>query len=253
MRWRRAAAPAQARRGWSRCRKEGVGLGRLKALWRAISDETVNWEITVKTTPYGDREPTGFTADVLHEIQSREFSTTFDLQKSLAGRWPGSDQGRLSRRILNALATLKRQGRVRSCSLGGQQLAWFDPSHTSAAELAERLQSAEQQHNAAFSIMTDDQWRVVEPLLVGSVGKKFSSGRRRFIDGLLYLAKKGLPWTELPKSYGDAQRAHQRFIRWASAGVWVRVLDAMADSWDREIIESIKLRARIWSDQHDRS
>jgi len=38
------------------------------------------------------------------------------------------------------------------------------------------------------------------------------------------------PWRDLPGSYGPHTTCYNRFVRWRQAGVWDRIMDALADA-----------------------
>lgn len=77
--------------------------------------------------------------------------------------------------------------------------------------------------------LTDDQWERLAPLLPPT---KPWSGRpnldhRQILNGLLWLAKTGAPWRDLPEQYGNWQTVYSRFRRWQLSGVWDRILQAV--------------------------
>jgi transposase len=69
--------------------------------------------------------------------------------------------------------------------------------------------------------LTDEQWARLEPLLPkpkrGPQGKR---GDRLFVDAVLYRAKTGIPWRDLPERFGPWKSVYNRFARWARAGHW---------------------------------
>ena len=52
---------------------------------------------------------------------------------------------------------------------------------------------------------------------------------RGFVNAVLYVAKTGVPWRDLPERFGNWNSVWRRFRRWAEAGVWGRVLAAVRD------------------------
>ena len=52
---------------------------------------------------------------------------------------------------------------------------------------------------------------------------------RGFVDAVLYVAKTGVPWRDLPERFGNWNSVWRRFARWAKGGVWGRVLAAVGD------------------------
>jgi len=92
----------------------------------------------------------------------------------------------------------------------------------------------------------DADWGRIEHLLPGQPGQhgKVARDNRLFIDAVLWVAKTGAPWRDLPERFGNWNTAYQRFARWARKGVWARVLEALADP-DVEwlILDSTIIRA----------
>ena len=76
--------------------------------------------------------------------------------------------------------------------------------------------------------LTDAAWARIEPLLPATGGR---GGRwrdhRQMINAILWQARTGAPWRDLPERYGPWQTAYSRFRRWQRAGVWERVLAAL--------------------------
>ena len=53
---------------------------------------------------------------------------------------------------------------------------------------------------------------------------------RRFLHGVVYLVRTGIPWRDLPSRFGHWNRVFRRFRRWCRNGVWKRLLRALADA-----------------------
>ena len=72
--------------------------------------------------------------------------------------------------------------------------------------------------------------------------------RRRFLEAVLWLARTGAPWRDLPAELMNWRTAWRRLQRWTVAGVWKRVVDAlraMAPDAGREahMLDSSVIRA----------
>lgn len=52
---------------------------------------------------------------------------------------------------------------------------------------------------------------------------------RRFVNAVLWIARTGAPWRDLPARFGHWNSVWRRFRRWAAAGVWGRVLEHVRD------------------------
>ena len=95
--------------------------------------------------------------------------------------------------------------------------------------------------------LRDDQWKQIEGLLPGKVGDRGRSAadNRLFVEAVLWIARTGSPWRDLPVEFGRWNSAYQRFARWSRAGVWHRVFATLGrDRNFREVfIDSTIVRA----------
>src|SRR3954469_24948566 len=69
-------------------------------------------------------------------------------------------------------------------------------------------------------------WKRVRGLLPARGPK---ADNRRFVNAVLWISRTGSPWRDLPPRLGRWNSVWRRFRRWAGAGVWGRVLDALRD------------------------
>ena len=67
---------------------------------------------------------------------------------------------------------------------------------------------------------------------------------RLFLDAVLWVARTGAAWRDLPERFGNWNSAWRRFDRWAKAGVWARVFAELRDE-DVEwlLLDSTVIRA----------
>jgi putative transposase len=87
-------------------------------------------------------------------------------------------------------------------------------------------------------MLRDRQWERIRPHLPGKPGDPGRSGtdNRLFVEAVLWLARTGVPWRDLPDSFGNWNSVFVRFSRWSKDGVWDRLFAAMADDPDFEYI-----------------
>jgi len=94
----------------------------------------------------------------------------------------------------------------------------------------------------------DVDWKRIKDLLPGQPGQPGVNAQdnRLFIDAVLWIAKTGAPWRDLPERFGHWNSVWRRFDRWAKKGVWERVFSALQDS-DLEwfILDSTIIRAHL--------
>ena len=95
--------------------------------------------------------------------------------------------------------------------------------------------------------LTDAQWLRIEHLVPGKKGDRGRQGEdnRLFVDAVLWIARAGASWRDLPPAFGNWNSVFQRFRRWAKKGVWERIFNALVESPDFEylIIDSTIVRA----------
>lgn len=95
--------------------------------------------------------------------------------------------------------------------------------------------------------LTDEQWERIEQLLPGRKGDPGRSGEdnRLFVNAVLWIAKTGAPWRDLPERFGNWNSVFRRYSRWCQADVWWRVLHALDDDGDLEnlLVDSTIIRA----------
>jgi transposase len=87
-------------------------------------------------------------------------------------------------------------------------------------------------------VLRDDQWERIAPLVPGKVGDPGRSGanNRRFVEAVLWIARVGAPWRDLPEGYGNWNSVFQRFRRWAKGGVFEKIFDALSADADFEYV-----------------
>jgi putative transposase len=95
--------------------------------------------------------------------------------------------------------------------------------------------------------LTNAHWRRIEHLVPGKVGDRGRSGEdnRLFVDAVLWIARSGAPWRDLPEEFGNWNSVFQRFRRWAKKGAWESLFNVLLENPDFEylIIDSTIVRA----------
>ncbi len=79
--------------------------------------------------------------------------------------------------------------------------------------------------------LTDEQWEVVRPLLPpqrGSIGRP-PNDHRVVLGGILWVARTGSSWREMPEEYGKWETAYRRHELWLEQGLWQRLLQALGE------------------------
>lgn len=93
--------------------------------------------------------------------------------------------------------------------------------------------------------LSEAEWRLIEPLLPNKPRGKARVDDRRLINGIFYVLRTGSPWRDLPERYGPYTTVYNRYNRWAKAGVWLRVFEALAagSPHSMQMIDSSIIRA----------
>ena len=57
---------------------------------------------------------------------------------------------------------------------------------------------------------------------------------RLFLEAVLWIARTGSLWRDMPARFGDWHGVYVRYNRWAHKGHWLRIFEALADDPDFE-------------------
>ena len=72
--------------------------------------------------------------------------------------------------------------------------------------------------------LTDEQWARLQPLLPSRPqGRKAARGDRLFVDAVIFRARTGIPWRDLPERFGNWKGVYNRFRNWAQKDCWAQV------------------------------
>lgn len=94
--------------------------------------------------------------------------------------------------------------------------------------------------------MSDEVWQRIEGLLPGRADQRGVTAKdnRLFVDAVLWVARSGAPWRDLPERFGKWNSVYQRFQRWTKAGVWKQVFEHFCDPDLRQLmVDSTSVRA----------
>ena len=87
-------------------------------------------------------------------------------------------------------------------------------------------------------MLKDPQWERMQPHLPGKPSDPGRTGAngRLFVEAVLWSARTGVPWRDLPDCFGRWNRVFVRFSRWAKDGAWSRLFTAMAGDPDFDYV-----------------
>lgn len=80
--------------------------------------------------------------------------------------------------------------------------------------------------------LTDEQWATLAPLLPRPVMGRPRHDDRRILNAIIFKARTGVAWRDLPDRYRPWQTAYTRFRRWALNGTFDRLLTALQSRAD---------------------
>jgi transposase len=85
-------------------------------------------------------------------------------------------------------------------------------------------------------VLTDAQWAKMEPHCLGKAtdpGRTGGNGRL-FLEAVLWIARTGSPWRDLPKTFGRWNTVFARYRYWVKADVFKKIFDAVSGDPDME-------------------
>ncbi len=96
--------------------------------------------------------------------------------------------------------------------------------------------------------ISDADWDRIKGLLPGQPGQhgRVAKDNRRFVNAILWIARTGAPWRDLPERLGKWNSQWRRFDRWAAKGRLALIADVLRDpELDVLILDSTVIRAHI--------
>lgn len=86
--------------------------------------------------------------------------------------------------------------------------------------------------------LTDDEWNRIADLLppesTGKQGRPRKSNRM-ILNGMVWIARSGAPWRDLPERYGPWETVYSRFRKWIEDGILDNIFHSL--SLDAELGE----------------
>jgi transposase len=78
--------------------------------------------------------------------------------------------------------------------------------------------------------LTEARWARIAPLLPPqepAMGRP-AHDHRTILAGMLWVARTGSAWRDLPTHFGPWETVHSRYDRWRKAGIWQQILEALS-------------------------
>jgi transposase len=95
-------------------------------------------------------------------------------------------------------------------------------------------------------MLTDEAWDRLAAIIdevKSRAGAPPKLSDRDFVEAVLYLARTGCPWRDLPERFGEWDAVYQRFRRWEEAGVWRALFERLPG--DLAGVETILLDSSV--------
>src|SRR5213596_3374535 len=83
--------------------------------------------------------------------------------------------------------------------------------------------------------LTDNEWTTIRPMLPNKPRGVPRVNDRRVLNGIFWVLRSGAPWRDLPGSFGPYTTCYNRFVRWRRAGVWAKIMNALAGAHDAAV------------------
>ena len=78
--------------------------------------------------------------------------------------------------------------------------------------------------------ISDTEWERVKDLLpperTGKAGRP-SGDNRTALNGILWIARSGAPWRDLPERYGSWSTLYDKFARWSDLGIFEEIFNML--------------------------
>ncbi len=83
--------------------------------------------------------------------------------------------------------------------------------------------------------LTDHEWTTIQPMLPNKPRGVARVNDRRVLNGIFWVLGSGAPWRDLPETFGPYTTCYNRIVRWRRAGVWARIMNALAGAHDTAV------------------
>ena len=95
---------------------------------------------------------------------------------------------------------------------------------------------------------TDEEWEQIKHHFEQSTGVKIGRPRnddRQMLNGILWIARSGVSWRDLPERYGAWSSVYRRFKEWEESGLFQKILEELAEEADLQdmSIDSTSVKA----------
>ena len=84
--------------------------------------------------------------------------------------------------------------------------------------------------------ITDQEWSQIEHIFPDQTGKQGRPAKntRTTLNGIVWLARSGAPWRDLPERYGPWKSVYTSFCRWRDSGLLEQIFPSLCADADFE-------------------
>ena len=82
--------------------------------------------------------------------------------------------------------------------------------------------------------LTEEQWNRVKDLIPRSKMGRPPKDNRLMLNAMLWLARSGAGWQDLPEHYGSWKTVYSRFCKWRDDGTFLRIFQELSQDADME-------------------
>jgi transposase len=96
--------------------------------------------------------------------------------------------------------------------------------------------------------ITDETWAIFGPMVEtckSPLGPEPQLPDRMFFEAVLYWARTGCPWRDLPAEFGDWSAVYNRLRRWVHSGRLKRLFEAMAAQPECEGVRRVMIDSTV--------
>jgi transposase len=89
-------------------------------------------------------------------------------------------------------------------------------------------------------MLSDEIWATLSAVIAevkSRAGAPPETSDRDFVEAVLYRARTGIPWRDLPVCFGAWDAVYQRFRRWQKRGVW----QALFRRLPKNVLDAVKV------------
>ena len=121
------------------------------------------------------------------------------------------------------MSAFARKRRIRT---GTRSVAIGQPPVIQTPKLGARIMRYER---------ADYEWVAIKPMLPNKPQGVPRVNDRGVPNGIFWVLRSGAPWRDPPDAFGPYITCYNRFVRWRRAGVWGRIIDALAAAHDAAV------------------